>query len=182
MKKTSKLILIAALALLTLLALPAFAQTNTIPVPLNLDVLTNLPNTTNFSAATIGLETGVAVENGQVANYIKGDFYIRTNWMISGEIQNAPVSTVLDSASLYFGYRKQWSNAELYAQIGARRVFTTDATAPCWRGAVLLGTSWYPITGGKFALTASTAFLTAAGNPFNQTPGWEVRAGAKLCF
>lgn len=178
----SKLIIILAAAV-ALLALPTFAQTtNTIPVPLNLDVLTNLPSITNFSAATIGLETSAAVENGQVANYIKGDFYIHTNWMISGEIQNAPVSTVLDSASLYFGYRKTWSNAELYAQVGGRRVFTTDATKPCWRGALLLGTSWYPITGGRFALTASTAFLTAAGNPFNQTPGWEVRAGAKLCF
>lgn len=171
---------------------PAKAQTNPPPeppsvpslnMPFSLDLLTNIPSTTNFASATLGLETGIATKNGNVANFIKADYYLKTNWMISGEIQNAPVSTVIDSLSLYAGYRKAWSNAEIYAQAGIRRTWSTASEPPSWQGGLLFGASWFPMTGGKVALTISDGITTSArGHPFASSPGNEFRAGAKLLF
>lgn len=150
---------------------------------INLNFLTNIPTVTNFAAMTLGLETGIATENSEVANYIKGDFYFKTNWMVSGEIQNAPVSTILNSGSVYFGYRKVWANAEVYAQGAFRRTFSKSAVPPSWQGGALFGASWFPMTGGHVAATASFALLTSPnGNAFGERPNLEVRVGGKLGF
>jgi hypothetical protein len=163
-----------------LFAPPVKAQTvDSLPIPISLNFMTNIPTVTNFASATIGLETGVATQSGSTANYIKGDVYFKTNFMASVEIQNAPVSTVLESASVYFGYRKVYSNAELYAQLGGRRTITVT---PSWQGGLLIGASWYPITGGKVAITASSAFWSSASGAFKSAPSWELRAGVKMLF
>jgi len=151
-----------------------------LPVPISLDALSNLPIVTNFSAMTFGIETGVATKNGQVANFIKGDWYYRTNWMTSAEIQNAPVATVLNNAAVYFGYRKVYNNAEIYGQLGGRRTFSTASERPSFQGGALLGASWYPMTGGRFAITASVFFGTDPSKPLGNSPNTEIRAGGKI--
>jgi len=153
-------------------------------LPFNLDVLTNLPTTTNFATASLGLETGVLVKSGGTENYVKGDYYFRTNWMASGEIQNAPVSVALDSASFYFGYRKVWANAELYGQAGGRYTWASAAgTKSCFQGALLGGLSYIPMTGGKVSINLESVFLTSdTGNVFKSSPKWEIRGGPKILF
>lgn len=150
---------------------------------INLNFLTNIPTVQDFTKMKIGLETGVASQNSVVANYIKGDYYLGTNWMLSGEIQNAPVSTTIESASIYAGYRKVWANAELYTEVGARRNFAGDGDViPSYQSGALFGASWIPMTGGNMALTASLGVWTSPNAAFSQKPNTEIRGGFKVGF
>lgn len=173
--------------LLFSLCLTASAQTNTVPslpIPISLDFLTNIPTVTNFTQATFGLETGAKLQNSTLENLIKGDLYLRTNWMISAEIENGPSSTVVDSLSLYGGYRKAWSNAEVYAELGGRRNWSTVGDiGPGWQGVVLFGAAWIPITGGHMSLLGGIEIATPpTGAIFNHAPKSTGRLGVKMLF
>lgn len=171
-----------------LCCLVARAQTNTtpitIPAPLNLDFLTNIPTSTNFQSATIGLGTGAMIKNGGVENYIKADYYIHTNWALSLEVQNAPSAAVVDAMTLYGGYRKAWVNTEVIAQLGGRRNWETALDiAPSWQGVALLTAAWKPMTAEPWMIECGAEVDTAAhGNVFKVNPNFTGRAGIKFIF
>lgn len=196
MKLKSKILSIITLTMISLCSLPALAQTaedstNSTPVVavpppfLSFNWITNIPTATNFQVATIGVGVGVLERAGNFENYIKGDIYIRTNWMVSAEIQNSPSASVVDSFGIYAGYRKAWPNAELSLSLGPRRTFTTDATGthPNWQGVLLIEGAWLPMTGGKFMLTGGLELATSQhGDVFNERPSMGFRLGTKLLF
>ena len=183
---STRLKILALIALSLALCGLVRAQTNVpLSIPVNLDFLTNIPTTTNYQTAVAAVEVGALLKNGQVENMLKVDGYYKTNWIVSLEIQNAPVATVIDSFTLYGGYRKAWVNAEVYAELGCRRTFTTTSYGgvPSWQGVALLGASWVPMTGGKWSLFAEGAATTApTGDIFSTAPGAEMRGGVKLHF
>lgn len=103
--------------------------------------------------------------------------------MFSLEEQNAAVGSIAQSLSLYVGYRKAWSNAEVFGQIGGRRNWSASFDVPSWQVAGLIGCSWFPMSGGKVALTGTASLLTSStGNIFRQAPAGEVTAGIKIPF
>lgn len=160
-----KLKLSIILAILAI-AVGVEAQSNTnappLPVfPFSFDQLTNLPSADTFQSASFGVGSGLILKRANVENNIKFDFYYKTNWMFSGEIQNGPVSTVIDAFSLHAGYRKAWASSEFYAQGGGRRNWVSDAgQKPSFQGLLDLGFAYRPFTGGRFMINPELRVLT----------------------
>ncbi len=134
-------------------------------------------------AAKFGLGVGLATSD-QLANVIKADIYIQTNWMVSGEIQNGAVAGVVENLSLLFGYRQAWVSAEMWGQLGARRTFETPDGSPArFQGLFSLGGAWLPMNGGKLMIYGEARLLTPkTGNAFQRQPPGELIAGTKFIF
>jgi hypothetical protein len=201
MKKiTSLLFLGASLALGVVMGCqecPAQTATNTPPAtapqipavpvgPLNFNWLTNIPTVHDLTQAKLGLGFGALLKNGNVENSLKGDYFFRTNWMFGAELQNAPVSPVVDSVTAYpLGYRfLARQNYDLYAQAGARRTWSSGAgNTESWQGVAVLGGTWLPVDGGNFFLFCEGRLLNSTtSRPFSSPPAGEAVAGFKLLF
>jgi hypothetical protein len=164
--------------------------TNTTPtvaslaVPFSLDMLTNMPMATNVSQSTFGVNAGVLVKNGNLENFVAADCYVKTNWIFTGEIQNAPISSVVDSWNLAGGYRKAWQNADLSLQVAAQRNLSADAVnKPSWQGALEIKAAWQPLSGTRILTTLEFDLLTAShGSFFNSSPQTVLKAGMGLRF
>ncbi len=173
-------------------AVSGLSQTNTPPPPpslpaapfLTLDFLTNLPTASSYPAATIGANVGVLLRNGAVENELKLDAYVHTNFMFSVALQNAPSSAVVDSLSVFGGYRKAWTSAEVYSQVLVRRTWSQNAgDRPSWQAGGALGASWLPMTGGHFSLGAEARLLTSpTGSALNTRPSGEFVVFTKIIF
>lgn len=175
---------IKILLLLSLVSLSVSAQTNVTPslgIPTLLDALTNIPVVTNFTMASVGVDTGATLRNGNLENYFKLDYYSHTNFVISAEIQNAPVASVIDAGSIYLGYRKAWANADMYFLGGVRKNWGDKENA--FQGVIGAGVSYIPMTGGVMPITVELFSLTSPhGSVFKTSPQLELRIGTSLKF
>jgi len=157
--------LLASLLLIAL-ALPAFAQTDTNAPPIQIpgiswDFLTNLPSAGTFDATKFDVSTGILLKSKGLENAIHFDFDYHTNWMFTAEIQNGITATVVDAFQLGLGYRIAWPNAEVYGQGIGRRTWTTDlGQRPSFQGGGAIGSTWRPMTGGRFMLGTEIRILT----------------------
>lgn len=187
-KNKIRISLILTILSLGVLISPAQSITTNIPLPaipgLNLDILTNMPTSTNFATASFAVDAGVIARSSTVENALKLDTYWKTNWMLSAEMQfNPSTSVVMDSASIMGGYRKPWTSAEVYAEVGGRRTWSTDITGvhPTFQGLGLIGASARPITGNPMLSFVELRFLTSAtGSVLNTKPSVEFLAGFQL--
>jgi hypothetical protein len=139
--------------------------------PLSLDGFTNLPTATNYESVVLSLDVGVVTKNGAVANSIKADYYVATNWMFSVEIQNATVGGVIQNSSVYFGRRlKIWDNAQLDVQGLVRHIWTTESSGDRsgWQGGLSLGATWDVISGGKLKCRIEDRVLSDPVQPFKR--------------
>jgi hypothetical protein len=173
----------------TVSSLPSVAETpDPTPLPaagfINLDFLTNIPTAGSYLDSRFAVGAGVLLRNGSVENELKADCYFRTNWVLSAAIQNAPSATVVDSFTVFAGYRKAWAGAEVYGQALVRRTWALNAgDRPGYQAGALLGASWTPMSGGHFSLGTEARLLTSPNGPALGTrPAAELVVFTKILF
>lgn len=179
------------LFLLCATCLVAEAQTN-LPVvmPPNfdllhpLDLLTNIPGQSDFRAATLSIEVGALMHNGALENELLTSYYIKTNYVITAGIENAPVSTILDSIQLGVGYRKVWASGDISLTLGAKRTWGAIAGVKAsFQGYARVEASWVATQNGRLCPYVALTVLTPQSGPvFTQRPAGEASAGFRLNF
>lgn len=181
----------ACAILLLALCLPfaGRAQTNIVTPPgfdllHPLDMLTNLPGQSDFTQARISVEAGALMHNGALENELLGQFYVRTNWLVGFGIENAPVSTILDSVQLGVGYRGAWPAGDISLQLGGKRTWGALAGVKAsFQAYARFEASWVATTNGRLCpYVALTVLTPQSGSVFNQRPAGEASAGFRLNF
>lgn len=145
-------------------------------------LLNKLPSASGFDTVKYSIELGVVTKNEEVLNSVKLDYYVKTNWMLGVEIQNAP--GILNNASVFGGYRLQVTPSQAtWVQALVRRTLVKDAagTPPGTQAGLSVGYGMAPTDGGKVQIFTEGRLLSSPhGGFFTSKPPAELVAGAML--
>lgn len=181
MKRITSLLLAAALGLSLL---SARAQLTPSPENTISNLVANVPQAATFADAKLELSIGTVMHGtASFENSVGLRYNITQSFFVGAEVQNGPASTVIDSAAAFFGVRKAFDNAEIYAQAGARRSWITAADGrPAWEFLVGGGAAWRPVQSGFLSKAAVFAEAFFVGSQNNRRPSEETHAGVTFIF
>lgn len=168
---------------------PALCQ---IPGPggTNID-LSNLPQAASFTNVSLDISIGTVIHSAtSVENVISIRKMLGSagTFFVGAEIENSTASTVVDSFGGFFGVRKAFDAAEIYAQVGARRTWITSADGkPQWQIFGGVGAAWRPIQNGVLSKLACYGEINLVGRlgvvgQQDDRPALENRVGFRYLF